>query len=313
MSERGASERAGGDAGLAALSGPAREVEAYLREFVQGSGLPQNLREAALYALMGPGKRLRPALTWHCCAAMGVEPGRACVAAGAAVELVHCFSLVHDDLPALDNDDLRRGRATLHVHTSEPMAILAGDALLTMAFQLLAREFGAGGGRLIEVLSTATAMMIGGQVLDTLGGMDAAMPAAERLELIHRGKTGALIRAACQMGVLVAFDGPGVQARARVGMDRAMELVTIYADAVGLMFQIVDDLLDVEGAEADVGKRIGKDAAAGKLTYPAAMGVEASRVEVARLLAIANEAAGTLGDDGKVLGELAGYLSSRRR
>lgn len=237
-------------------------------------GLPPSLADAVSYALLGPGKRIRPLLAWHGCVAAGGE-GERSLAAGTAIELVHAFSLVHDDLPALDNDDLRRGRPTLHRHTSEAMAILAGDEMLTLAFRVLLSEakMGAHAGALADELARGTLAMIHGQVLDTLGVPNPQAPAVEIVKSIHEQKTGALIRAAVRMGAISAgvTGGP------------TLERLTGAAEAMGLAFQIADDLLDVEASADAVGKATGKDAALGKRTYPGAIGVEACRAEIRRL------------------------------
>ncbi len=279
-------------------------IDGYLEAYSRSLGLPFNLCEAVRYALLGGGKRLRPVLCWHCCAAAGGSPD-ASLPAGAAVELIHAFSLVHDDLPAMDDDDLRRGRPTLHIHAGEAMAILAGDAMMALAFELLVERSGSPrlGAALVRELSTATTGMIAGQVYDTLGGFPEAMGPRERLVLIHRNKTGALIRAACRMGALC---GGATEDSA------AMEAITRYAEAVGLIFQIVDDLLDVEATAEQSGKRTRKDAEAGKLTYPGLLGVEGSRAEVSRLNTLAIEAISALGPGSRPLQELCRQMAVRR-
>jgi geranylgeranyl diphosphate synthase type II len=260
------------------------------------------------YASLGGGKRLRPLLVWHACVAAGGGGERA-LPACAAIELVHCFSLVHDDLPALDNDDLRRGRPTLHVHAGEAMAILAGDALLTHAFKLLAR-----GGfapeltvRLVDELALACERMIAGQVLDTLGfggepGAE-ALSSEARLEAIHHGKTGAMLVAAVRLGAMCA---PAC-------MPETLDALTRYGSAVGLMFQIVDDVLDVTQGSEHTGKRTGKDAQAGKLTYPAVFGLERSRGLVRELEARAIAEISDLGAPAAALAELCRFLAVRTR
>jgi geranylgeranyl pyrophosphate synthase len=192
--------------------------------------------------------------------------------------MVHAFSLVHDDLPALDDDAVRRGRATVHAAYGEAMAVLVGDGLLALAFRLLSERVGdaALAGRLVAELSAGTSRMVNGQVLDTFGG--AVVGGVEGLRGIHRAKTGALIRVSCRMGGLCAGVGAGAP---------GLAALTGYGEDVGLMFQVVDDLLDVEGEAEAVGKATGKDAAAGKLTYPGVLGVAGSRAEVERLRASA--------------------------
>ncbi|MEO1236469.1 MAG: polyprenyl synthetase family protein [Planctomycetota bacterium] len=285
------------------------EVDAWVRDFVAERGLPRNLADAVAYAALGPGKRVRPTLVVRACEAVGGAldtltdtPGLLPGAAG--LEMVHAFSLVHDDLPAMDDDDLRRGRPTLHRHTDEATAILAGDGLLSMAFEAIATRTADAGlaAALVGELATATTDMIAGQMFDTRPDFDEHMPAADRLSLVHRLKTAALLRAACRIG-------------GRCGGADADQLaaLTTYAEAVGLMFQVVDDLLDVT-AEADhLGKATGKDEAAGKLTYPGLMGIDGTRAEVERLRAEANAAIEPLGESAAGLRRLADELAERRK
>jgi len=284
---------------------PVPEIEAHLARYIDGLALPGQLVEAVRYAALGGGKRLRPLLCWHSSTALG-GTGPDTLNAGTAVELIHAFSLVHDDLPAMDDDDLRRGRPTLHIHAGEAMAILAGDCMLALAFGLLnERHPPALAARLTIELVQGTTGMIAGQVHDTLGGFEPSLPAAERLRLIHASKTGSLIRAACRMGAQIAAaarpDEPGLSA------------ITKYAEAVGLMFQIVDDLLDVEQSAETTGKRTRKDERAGKLTYPGVIGVEKSRAEVERLRLEAVRALDPLGERADALRQLAEALARRDR
>ncbi|MEX0887175.1 MAG: polyprenyl synthetase family protein [Phycisphaeraceae bacterium] len=284
------------------LTSPGREVERELAEFVRQRPMPANLRQAALYALLGPGKRLRPVLVIRSCEAVGGTEADAMPAAG-ALELVHGFSLVHDDLPAMDDDDLRRGRPTLHRHTNEAMAILAGDAMLSLAFELIAtRVEPTLAGQLTRELATATGDMIVGQVYDTMPAWDEATEPMQRLELIHRHKTGALLRAACRMG--------GMCGRAS---REQLDALTRYAEAVGLMFQVVDDLLDVTHTTQELGKTAGKDVDKGKLTYPGLIGVDASRREVDRLHGEAQAALEGLGEQAGPLRELADFMAVREK
>jgi geranylgeranyl pyrophosphate synthase len=262
--------------------------------------------DAIRYALLGGGKRLRPVLAWHCCVAAGGK-GEESLHAGAAVELIHAFSLVHDDLPAMDDDDLRRGKPTLHIHAGEAMAILAGDAMMALALGMLVKTSPSPtlGAALVEELSAATTGMIAGQVYDTLGGMPEAQGDRQNLELIHSQKTGALIRAACRMGALSATG-------AAIEGGSCLPVITRFADALGLMFQVVDDLLDVEGTPEQTGKHTRKDARAGKLTFPGLLGVEGSRREVERLQHAAEEALEPLGQPAAALRELCRMMAVRR-
>lgn len=289
---------------LALLEEPRRLVNDTLRGYLGRLEQPRPLNDAIAYSLLGGGKRLRPVLCWYAGVAAG-DDGRRTLVPAAAVELVHAFSLVHDDLPAMDDDDLRRGRPTLHIHAGEAMAILAGDAMLAMAFDLLTTEpaFDAETvRRLIVELTTGTRGMICGQVYDTLGGFSDDLSDRQRLDLIHANKTGALLRASARMGVIAAG-----------GNADTLEAITRYADDAGLMFQIVDDLLDVRESSEHVGKRTGKDVAAGKLTFPAVLGVAGSETEIERLCQRAQDAIAPLGDRAGPLFELVRYLARRTR
>jgi geranylgeranyl diphosphate synthase, type II len=287
---------------LQAAAQPLPRIEAALKALVASIDAPQNLRDAVAYSLLSGGKRIRPLLTWHCCTMTG-GTGEMAIPAAVAVELVHAFSLVHDDLPAMDDDDFRRGRPTLHKATSEAMAILAGDGMLTYAFGHLAASSAstAIAQRLIFELAKGSAGMIAGQVYDTLGGFAPNLDQRTQLELIHRSKTGALLEASCRMGAISAQ-----------ASDRKLDLVTRYGQIVGLMFQIADDLLDVEGDAQHIGKATGKDAQKGKLTYPGIIGIEASRRELDRLTDEAHSICADLKDSGP-LAEIAHYVARRTK
>lgn len=286
---------------------PLPAIEAHLAAALHHPSAPAALEQAMAYATLGGGKRLRPLLAWHACVAAG-GAGADALPACSAIELVHCFSLVHDDLPALDNDDLRRGRPTLHRHAGEAMAILAGDALLNHAFGLLADGLPPQTAlHAIRELSGACQRMIAGQVLDTLGfagePTSDRLDPGQRLEIIHRGKTGAMLVAAIRMGALCAGPAHGP----------AMAPLTRFAEAAGLMFQVVDDLIDVTQTSEHTGKRTGKDAEAGKLTYPGVFGVEASTGMVTELHQQALEALSDLGDRAAALRKLCGFLAVRTK
>ncbi len=281
----------------------AREVEGYLKEWLAARPLPENLASAIRHVLLGGGKRVRPFLTLYACEAVG-GAREAAMAPAAAMEMVHTFSLVHDDLPAMDDAELRRGRPTLHVRDSEAMAVLAGDALFGLAFELLTDRVAEPplAGRLCGELAIASNDMIAGQVYDTLPDFDADVPPMARLEKIHRNKTGALIRCACRMGAMCG------------GADAAaLAAITAYAEAVGLMFQVVDDILDVTQTAGHLGKDANHDAAQGKLTYPALLGLEESRTEVGRLRRAAADALAPLGQRAAALLALSDWLSVRTR
>jgi len=288
---------------------------------------PTPIADAMRYSLMGGGKRLRPCLTLAVAERAGTGQSLSADAArglalpaACAVEMIHSYSLVHDDLPAMDNDALRRGRPTTHVVFGDGVAILAGDGLLTEAFGVLAQtappmvERGWQSPpaerrlRALEVLASAAgaAGMVGGQAIDlaAAGGVpDISVPIldASALEDMHARKTGALIRAAATIGAIV------VGAR-----DPVVQAVDRYARELGLAFQIIDDVLDVEGSKEALGKTAGKDAAAGKPTYPALFGVEESRRLAAACVERAKEALATVGLGGR-LDELADWSLTRRK
>jgi geranylgeranyl diphosphate synthase type II len=263
------------------LSEKRAEIEAALETVLRPeSGLPATLLEAMRYSLLAPGKRLRPLLVVLAAEVCGGTSTRALPAA-CAVEMIHTYSLIHDDLPAMDDDDLRRGVPTCHKRFGEALAILAGDALLTLAFQVIAENYpGRIGAICCRELARAAgpAGMVGGQV-DDLGWERAANHTLEGLEQLHLRKTGALIRASLRLGAHVAQHQPEALPRELDRETNAEELKRLdgYGRCLGLAFQITDDLLDVEGEADNTGKRVGKDAARGKLTYPGLLGIAASR------------------------------------
>ena len=265
---------------------------------------PARLASAMRYSVMAGGKRLRPVLCLMAAEAAGGDP-RAALPAACALEIVHTYSLIHDDLPAMDDDDLRRGRPTCHKAFDEATAILAGDGLLTFAFELIARETKPASAAVGCVLALAEAAgpegMVGGQMADLQAeGRSDGTP--EALEAIHRRKTGALLRAALKMGAI------SVGASAEV-----IDSLDAYGRAVGLAFQIVDDLLDVQGDESKLGKRVGKDSGQGKWTYPGFLGVDGSRLRAKQLADEAVAALAPLGARGDRLRALALDLLERDR
>ena len=302
------------------LSPRQRSIEAALRErmVTDTVKVPAILVEAVSYSLLAPGKRLRPLLTVLACEAVGGSLRQA-LPAGCAIEMVHTYSLVHDDLPAMDDDDLRRGQPTCHRKFGEALAILAGDALLTLAFEVLARSYepAVAAVSCAELAAGAGAAgMVGGQVLDLAAegriGLSPSPPEGEGgqlrdLEEVHRRKTGVLFRSALRLGVYAARETAGPE-----GPD-VLAIVDRYAAAIGLAFQVTDDLLDVEGSTEVAGKRVGKDAVRGKLTYPGLLGVEESRRKAEFLMQEAVEAAGRLGEGGRPLAELARAIVDRDR
>jgi farnesyl diphosphate synthase len=269
--------------------------------------VPETLHRAMRYAVLGGGKRLRAMLVYAVGGAFAVPPQRL-DAAAAAVEIIHAYSLVHDDLPAMDDDDLRRGRPTCHVAFGEAMAILAGDALQALAFELLADPGrlavgDAARAQMLHVLAVACGSqgMAGGQAIDLAAVGRRITP--QELERMHVRKTGALIRASVRLGALAA-EGAG---------DLALAALERYGHGIGLAFQIRDDLLDVEGGTETLGKTAGKDAANAKPTYPAILGVDASRAQLAALTADALGALADFDAAADPLRDLARFVADRDR
>ena len=289
------------------MRGYQTRVQAVLDAALPDSDLiPQRLHAAQRYAVLGRGKRLRPLLVYCTGEALQI-PAAVLDAPAAAVELIHSYSLVHDDLPAMDNDDLRRGQPTTHRAFDEATAILAGDALQVLAFSLLSRDRtpGIGGDarlKMIQILADAsgTAGMAGGQAID-LAAVGRALT-LEELEAMHRLKTGALIRASVLMA---AACSPDLSAANWDALDG-------YAQDIGLAFQIQDDILDVEGNTEEIGKTSGADAARDKPTYPSVMGLEAAKSRARELMQRACERLVSLGDGAQVLAWLASYVIERR-
>jgi geranylgeranyl diphosphate synthase type II len=231
----------------------------YLENWI---GAPEDLVEAVRYCLFGGGKKLRPALALG--AADIVAGDDVCaLPAACALEMIHTYSLVHDDLPAMDNDELRRGRATAHVVYGEATAILVGDALLTMAFDVLAQADNMDAVRELAQ-SAGIAGMVGGQFIDMQG--EGRAHTLETLQDIHRRKTGALIRASARLGAMLGG-----------GTEEQVEALTQFGTHLGLAFQIADDILDVVGDTAALGKTAGSDASREKVTYPAVLGLDEAR------------------------------------
>jgi geranylgeranyl diphosphate synthase type II len=264
---------------------------------------PSTIHEAMRYSLFAGGKRVRPLLAIAAAnavsdAPLGIESA-ACV-----LELIHTYSLIHDDLPALDNDDLRRGRPTCHKVFGDAMAILAGDALLTLAFEVLARLDCLDAERRVQLvyeLSTASGTvggMIGGQVNDLEG--EGKFPTAHLLDSIHRAKTGALLRASVRMGAIYAGADAG-----------QLDRLTRFGEHIGLAFQIVDDVLDVEQPSEALGKTAGKDAKQQKITFPAVYGIERSREMAEQHRLEAHLALQIFDDRAQRLRELADYIVRR--
>jgi farnesyl diphosphate synthase len=302
---------------LARLDAVAADTEALLDRLLAAKpadgevSRPARLLEAMRYSSLGGGKRFRPFLVVECAALFEVPRERALMA-GAALECVHCYSLVHDDLPAMDNDALRRGQPTAHKKFDEATAILAGDGLLTFAFDILSRpQTHPDAGVRVELvcaLARASGLggMAGGQMLDLAAEGRFATGGPQRLSeaevrMLQAMKTGALLRFACQAGGILAAATPAER--------RALEN---YGAAVGQAFQIADDLLDLEGDAALVGKQTGKDAAAGKATMVSALGEDGARACLRQLVADAEQALAPFGSSAAVLIEGAHFVAERR-
>lgn len=267
-----------------------------------GDDCPARLGQAIRYALLAPGKRLRPALVLMAAEAAGGAT-RTAMPAAIAVEMIHAYSLIHDDLPSMDDDHLRRGRPTVHVAFDEATAILAGDALQAMAFRTLARGAAepAVAVEAIDLLATAAGpeSLVGGQCED-LAAEKQGPQTLQRLESIHRRKTGALIAASVDLGVLFAG-----------GARSTRQALANYAKDLGLAFQVVDDLLDFTASESELGKRAAKDAQRGKLTYPGLLGVPEARRKARDLVGSARNHLSLLGDRAWRLEKLATYVLER--
>jgi geranylgeranyl diphosphate synthase type II len=280
-----------------------QDVEAALAVRVgPESDCPPKLQEAMAYSLMAGGKRLRPVLVLLACEAVGGDPARAMPAA-CAVEMVHTYSLIHDDLPAMDDDDFRRGRPTNHKVFGEALAILAGDGLLTRAFEVVAREIHPGdvAAACVAELARASGMigMVAGQVADLEAEHQPDLTISQ-LEAIHRRKTGCLLTSSLVMGGLCG----GASAR-------ETEALSTYGQCLGLAFQITDDLLDIRGDVGIMGKAVQKDAAHGKLTYPKLLGEAGSEAEARRLIEQATSALTIFGDRRQRLEALAQFVLER--
>ncbi|MDY6814872.1 MAG: farnesyl diphosphate synthase [Pseudomonadota bacterium] len=278
-------------------------VDAELDRCIDQSAASDRLQDAMRYSVLGGGKRIRPALCLAAARAVGQESDHA-LAPACAVELIHAYSLIHDDLPAMDDDELRRGRPTTHIAFDEAIAILAGDALQALAFGLLATGSGlAGEARLAMVQELAKAAghrgMVGGQAID-LESVGKTLTLAE-LETMHRHKTGALIEASVRMGALSAE-------RVQPG---ALEALATYARVLGLAFQVQDDLLDIEGSTDVIGKPQGSDVARSKPTYPALLGLDGARRHLTELLRTAKASLEPFGPEADPLRAMADYVVAR--
>ncbi|HET6464239.1 MAG TPA: farnesyl diphosphate synthase [Nitrospiria bacterium] len=289
-----------------------RTLEGYLPTVMT---VPERLHEAMRYSLFAGGKRIRPILAIAAFEAVSgsKQPSEmdSILPAVSSIELIHTYSLIHDDLPAMDNDDYRRGRLTSHKKFGEAAAILSGDALLSAAFALLSdrhlnrtippdillsviQEFG---------LAAGSLGMVGGQFVDieSEGMMGSETVSEETLRYVHSHKTGALIRAAVRIGAILGKAGP-----------ETLSSVTVYGEKVGLAFQVADDILDLEGTEKETGKRVRKDNARRKLTYPMIVGLEKSKRFADRLIREAHEALNDFGDEAEPLRAIARFIVERK-
>jgi geranylgeranyl diphosphate synthase, type II len=281
------------------------EIDAALQRWTTyDQDCPPALQAAIRHSLLAPGKRLRPLLVLMAAEACGGGRGQALPAA-CAVEMIHTYSLIHDDLPAMDDDDLRRGQPACHVKFGEALAILAGDALLAQAFEVLASGIQppALAARCCRELAWAAgaSALVGGQV-DDLDQTPAPQREVAQLERIHRRKTGAMFVVSLRLGGLIG----GAD-------DRQLAALETYGRSLGLAFQIVDDLLDIQGDQRTLGKTVGKDDRRGKATFPALLGIAASRQRAADLIRAAQAAVEPLGERAGRLASLADYVLERNR
>ncbi|MCR5757719.1 MAG: polyprenyl synthetase family protein [Selenomonas sp.] len=280
-------------------------VEAQLvKELNEANPLDKTLCESMKYSLLAGGKRLRPILLMAAADAVGAK-GTDYLTTGCAMEMIHTYSLIHDDLPAMDDDDYRRGKLTNHKVYGAGMATLAGDALLTLAFEVMLRQQGVDAGRLVQVVREISMAagpdgMVGGQALD-LEAEDKQI-SMETMKKIHLGKTGALFRAAIRSGAILG------------GADAAaLQALTVYADNFGLAFQITDDVLDVIGDEAVIGKPVGSDEKNHKSTYVTLTSLEEARTLAQDAVDAAMDALQVFGGEADFLRELAAYLLKRNK
>ncbi len=275
-----------------------RQVDERLEALLPGPGVPpSSIHSAMRHSVFAGGKRIRPVLCLEAAAAV-VPGGDEPLDVACALECIHTYSLIHDDLPALDNDDFRRGKPTCHRVFGDAIAILAGDALLTLAFEIIGRT---GNAQLVAEIAAAAGTvngMIGGQVVDIES--ERKQVDAATLEYIHRSKTGALLRTSVRSGgIFAGANGTHLAA------------ITEYGKHIGLLFQIVDDILDVTGSTESLGKTAGKDAAQMKATYPAVHGMEKAQAMAAETLQKALASTLPLGDGAGWLREIATFIASR--
>jgi geranylgeranyl diphosphate synthase type II len=268
------------------------------------SAKPVTIHRAMRYSIFAGGKRMRPVLCLAAARACDIRRAAEALPAACAVECVHTYSLIHDDLPCMDDDDMRRGRPTSHKVFGEGIAVLAGDALLTVAFEILARikptaRYSAGDFVTELARAAGSRFLVGGQVADLEG--EKKKPTSAELRFIHRGKTAAMVIASLKLGAMAADAAP-----------RVLGILEDFGDHLGLAFQVIDDILDVTQSSEQLGKSAGKDAAAGKITYPALIGLKASQKEAARLTKKALSSLSPLGERADALRALAEKLLARQ-
>jgi geranylgeranyl diphosphate synthase type II len=312
----------------ALLRSGAAATDAALERLLPGvDSLPHSIHRAMRHSTFAGGKRLRPILCMEAARMVAGELPDGVADLGAALEMVHTYSLIHDDLPALDNDDLRRGQPTCHVVFGEAIAILAGDALQTLAFQTIA-GLPAHPMRIVQILGEFAASigtgvggaglppgMIGGQVMDIEG--EGQTPTAELVERIHRAKTGALITTSVVCGGILGLGYREVSASGEAGAfeglpEDAIARIRSFGEKAGLAFQIVDDVLDMTQDSAQLGKTAGKDTASDKATWPAIYGIDRSIHDAEELIADAFAALEPFGERAEPLKALAQYLTARK-
>lgn len=265
---------------------------------------PATIHEAMRYSMFVGGKRLRPILCVAAAEACGGDPAQA-LPLGAAIECIHTYSLIHDDLPCMDDDDFRRGQPTCHKKFGEGIAVLAGDALLTIAFEIVAGAPSASdydSAALVRELAVTAGSrhLVGGQVLDLEGEGRGGEISAEDLRFIHQSKTAALLTTSIRLGAMSAN-----------ATAEELSALSQFGQSLGLAFQVIDDILDVTQTSEQLGKSAGKDVDSGKATYPAMFGIDRSREEAARLTAAADHALSIFGERAEALREMASYLLKR--
>ena len=278
-----------------------RIIEDYLQALPWGEDL---LSKSMHYSLVGGGKRIRPVLAMAAAECVGGNP-QEILPAAVAIEFIHTYSLIHDDLPSMDNDDYRRGKLSNHKVFGEGYAVLAGDALLTYAFEILSSELQFPAERQLRVLNEVALAagkigMVGGQVAD-LEGEGRTLSLAD-IENIHKTKTGALLVVSARLGAILSG-----------GNEEQVSALTRYARALGLAFQIKDDILDIEGDSKTLGKPLGSDLKLAKATYPSLMGLEEAKIYLHAQIEKALEAIEIFGEQGRFLAQLADYIESRQR